>query len=146
MFNNIGSDLMFVTDEDNEVDLMLTVNGDLMSTSDFESIVKNKIPYEGYISLYNSIYTMLQASKGTYFYNMDFGNNINEYISSTIDEDLFLIKDDLERELRKDDRVKQIKRVDLTINGDTLEIEIEFIAIGQQEVSMFVFPYSIKEL
>lgn len=146
MFNNIGSDLMFITDEDNEVDLMLTVNGDLMSTSDFESIVKSKIPYEGYISLYNSIYTMLQANKGTYFYNMDFGNNINEYISSTIDEDLFLIKDDLERELRKDDRIKQLKRVDLTINEDTLEIEIEFIAINQQEVSMFVFPYSIKGL
>lgn len=143
--DKLGNDLMTIVDEDNEVDLIIGDNGDFFTTLDFEQKIPENIPYEGYICLYECIYRTLQTSKGTWFYDLFFGVNIDDYISQTIDDNLFLIKEDIEKALKSDDRIKEITKLNAFVSdSNTLTIEISFIPIGQNESSEFVFPYNLK--
>lgn len=143
--DKLGNDLMTSTDEDNEIDLIIGDNGDFFTTLDFEQKIPDDILYEGYICLYESIFRTLQTSKGNFFYDLFFGVNIDDYISQTIDDNLFLIKEDIEKALKADDRIKEITKLNAFVSdSNTLTIEISFIPIGQNESSSFVFPYNLK--
>ncbi len=142
--NNMGCDIMVAYDEDNEADFLIGHNGDFLTTDDIEQKLEDGHPFKGKICLYESIYRLLQTTKGSWRLNTDFGTNIDDYISKNIDDVRFLIKDTISVELRKDDRIKEVSNIIIEMESQSVMIiEIHIIPIGEDEKSVFVYPYSV---
>jgi hypothetical protein len=138
--NILGNDLML----DSDGDLILNTNGDFYTTEDAEYQITD-LPYRGYVCLNETIYRTVEAIKGSYPFDSDFGADIPTFVSRTVTPQLIEnIKVNLITELIKDDRIKEVRQIDVEFQPPkTLIVSIFVVPIGQNETSQFVFPYYI---
>lgn len=138
--NNIGNDLML----DENGDLITSSSGDFFTTEDSENYITN-LPFRGYVSLSETIYRILTSIKGSYPFDINFGSNVMTKVSANVTRELVSeLKTMIVNELLKDDRIKSVSNISIVLrNQNELVIEISLLAIGQSDVSKFVFPFAV---
>jgi len=139
---NLGNDILITSNEVESGDWVIASNGDFLTTLNYE-LQQNNIQFDGQITLLEDVYRRIFAEKGSYIFSTDFGANISEYLSNPIDENIFLLKETLEREISKEDRIASVK-IDIEIyDYRTINILINIRPIGEDKFSSFIFPYSL---
>src|SRR5882724_10925385 len=127
MSTNIGIDLMLSASDDGVGDLVIGDNGDFLTTEDYEAKLNpSLVKFEGFVCLHETIYRVLQANKGDWIRDQDFGANITEHVSAPVNSKLFLLEQKIETELLKDDRIKSVDNVKMSfVDQKTVKIEIK---------------------
>lgn len=139
MANNLGNDIIL-----NNGDIDFNDNGDILTTSDIEQKMGSELPFEGYVCLRESILDIVNGIKGTYPFDVQFGSDIDLYISRDIQETYLHIKSVLERELRKDDRIQEVVSINFRqVTERIINIYVKILPIGREQSSQFVYPYNI---
>ena len=138
--NNIGNDLLL----DETGDIIFGSNGDFFTTEDSENYL-TELPFRGYVCLSETIYRILTSIKGSYPFDINFGSNIGKKVSNNVTKAFVSeLKTIIISELLKDDRIKSVTNITMNLrNQNELVIEISLLAIGQNDVSKFVFPFSV---
>ena len=140
---NLGEDLIMTVD----YDLAIGSNGDLVMTRDIEqNSPEGKIKFLGQVCLNESIYRIVESTKGEYPFDTEFGANITDYISQDLDDRFDEVVDIIETELLKDDRIASVPSVliEKSPKTNSVTIQVEVIPVGVNEISTFVFPF-LKE-
>lgn len=141
MSNSLGIDFIL-----NNGDIDFSNNGDFLTTKDIEdSFPIEENLYEGYICLKETIYRIITAVKGSYPFDKLFGADIDLYILRDIRETFSNIRNVLEVELLRDDRIKSVEAITFRqIDDRRVDVYIKVVPIGREKSSQFVYPYNIN--
>lgn len=146
MATNFGIDLLV-----QDMDLVLGANGDFFCTDDMEILlnqnVETQIPFDGYITLRESIGNVLAPSVGEYSqYEQKVGAGASLTISTTSDfqREFGYFVERAKAQLLQDTRIKSVENISYeVIDNSIVNIYVSITISELNQPQDFVFPFAI---
>jgi phage baseplate assembly protein W len=134
MSNKYGNDLLLFNG-----DLVLSDNGDFLSSEDYEKVSNPRFP--GYYNIIFSVFNRMNTIIGELPLHPQYGSYLPLLVSQPNNKNaLDKVKESFTELLNEDPRVKEVYFVDLTQSGNKISVKVNLLLNGKSEGTTFIFP------